>query len=500
MNIVYLFILLAVLMVILVYIDKKSVQKTEHFTMNSMPANFIVQADDQFECFYNGQQVSSGSGWNQTFRFTINGVSSGSKIYFGVTNYSGPGSLRVQFTYGSQTYYSDQFNVRCLGKQPTPNGQIIGNRYMGCFRDGGSRDLPLYVGYMSSDQCMMTAVNQNVPYYGLQYGGQCFLGNSYGRYGSADNCNMGCYTNGQELCGGNWANQVYSINQAPETTVVSSQNNPAFDSRAKALWVNTGDNGIGRYLFELTMPNTDKLEFCPNPDYDEFNPAGCLNARTTANCSSSVLPNYIALDQKCGRLYNKEDQDKFYMIMNKLFKFVYTIDQSESKTTKTIETTGEMNTNSGGNNCLLYNTNTSKIKTQIKMTDKAFMNRLKAKSLAPPKQGYSSGSLYLNEFLQTNFRMLELLKIIGDKIKYPMDPKQMIEEQIVLPDSPLYYALVKESLRYSKNHRDQLSQLFTDSYNKTYLLARIIVGTPTISAECNCLGLSFEGTQQCVPC
>lgn len=493
--------LLIVLFFVLFIINKLSPSNNiEHFSQ-SQPVSMVVMADNEFQCYYNGVQVGSGNQWNNTFRFTINNVTPNSKIFFGVNNTGGPGGIRLQFTYGGNTYYSDLSNMRCLGKQPTPNGTIIPNRFLGCFTDSGSRDLPWYVGNMSRDQCMNYANSQNMPFYGLQNGGQCFLGNSYGRYGFANNCNTQCWFNGNENCGGTWANQVYAVNQTPETIIVSSNNNPNFDTRAQTIWVNSGDTfAQGRWLFELTIPSTDKLDFCPDIDYEEFNPAGCINARTTAQCRSSVLPNYNASTQRCAKLYNKDDSDKFFMVMNKVFKFVYKIDSSETNVEKTINATRNIQSTTN-NNCLVPNTTTNtQMTTQIKMTDAAFVNRLKAKSLSPPRQGYSSGSLYLTEFLETNFKMLELLKIIGDNIKYPMDPTQLIENQLVLPDSPMYYGLVKESLKYSKNHRNQLSEIFMNIYNRTYNLARIIINTPTIANECNCLGLSFVGSQQCVPC
>ena len=39
---------------------------------------------------------------------------------------------------------------------------------------------------------------------------QCFCGNSYGVYGLSANCNMQCKGNPNEICGGTWANSVYS--------------------------------------------------------------------------------------------------------------------------------------------------------------------------------------------------------------------------------------------------------------------------------------------------
>ena len=46
---------------------------------------------------------------------------------------------------------------------------------------------------------------------GLQYASHCFCGNEYDRYGAYDNCNMACAGDGNKICGGGWANQVYRI-------------------------------------------------------------------------------------------------------------------------------------------------------------------------------------------------------------------------------------------------------------------------------------------------
>ena len=48
---------------------------------------------------------------------------------------------------------------------------------------------------------------------GLQYASHCFCGNEYDRYGAYDNCNMACAGDGNKICGGGWANQVYRIGE-----------------------------------------------------------------------------------------------------------------------------------------------------------------------------------------------------------------------------------------------------------------------------------------------
>lgn len=83
----------------------------------------------------------------------------------------------------------------------------------GCFKDSKKRDLPKYHGYTNDKKsCAKKAYTAGHRMFGLQYRGQCFSGNSYGRYGKANNCNTKCrYGNKKDNCGGGWANKVYEI-------------------------------------------------------------------------------------------------------------------------------------------------------------------------------------------------------------------------------------------------------------------------------------------------
>jgi hypothetical protein len=99
--------------------------------------------------------------------------------------------------------------------QPTPK-----IAYLGCFKDQGNpsstagRDLN---GLMRTDSAMTTEKCQQIcqasgyRYAGTQYSSQCFCGNSYGRSGTANNCNMRCNGNAGQICGGTWANSVYDL-------------------------------------------------------------------------------------------------------------------------------------------------------------------------------------------------------------------------------------------------------------------------------------------------
>ena len=106
---------------------------------------------------------------------------------------------------------------------------------MGCYRDSSTRDLPNWLltdfTSLSIESCITTCLNSDYPYAGVQAGYffsngcnywelktyyknfksyACFCGNSYGSQGTATNCNSPCSGNSNEICGGGWANSVYS--------------------------------------------------------------------------------------------------------------------------------------------------------------------------------------------------------------------------------------------------------------------------------------------------
>ena len=84
---------------------------------------------------------------------------------------------------------------------------------LGCFKDNQGRDLDgfSFVGIMNAKICSETCRSKGFKYAGTQYSEQCFCGNSYGKYGKADNCDMPCKGHEGEICGGTWANTIYKV-------------------------------------------------------------------------------------------------------------------------------------------------------------------------------------------------------------------------------------------------------------------------------------------------
>ena len=59
--------------------------------------------------------------------------------------------------------------------------------------------------------CVAGCKSRNFTYAGVQDGGECFCGNSYGKYGEVPQteCNLACQSDDSETCGGQWRNSVY---------------------------------------------------------------------------------------------------------------------------------------------------------------------------------------------------------------------------------------------------------------------------------------------------
>ena len=85
--------------------------------------------------------------------------------------------------------------------------------YVGCYTDSSTRALPneLISSGATVESCLAAAQAADYAYAGVQYGGQCFAGNTLGITKVSDSsCNMPCSANSSEVCGGTWLNSIYS--------------------------------------------------------------------------------------------------------------------------------------------------------------------------------------------------------------------------------------------------------------------------------------------------
>jgi hypothetical protein len=94
------------------------------------------------------------------------------------------------------------------------SGDLSGRRYVGCYKDTSTRDLN-GKAVMDSNSMTVASCDQicsGFKYFGVQYGSQCFCGNTMGTYGAASDsdCSNKCQGNNNEMCGGTWRNSIYA--------------------------------------------------------------------------------------------------------------------------------------------------------------------------------------------------------------------------------------------------------------------------------------------------
>ncbi|HTP27063.1 MAG TPA: WSC domain-containing protein, partial [Anaeromyxobacteraceae bacterium] len=99
---------------------------------------------------------------------------------------------------------------------PTPTSAP----YDGCYTDSATRALgsELISSGATVETCVAAAQAKGFSYAGLQYGGQCYAGNTLGYTKVADSqCTSPCTANSSEICGGSWLNSIYSTTITPPT-------------------------------------------------------------------------------------------------------------------------------------------------------------------------------------------------------------------------------------------------------------------------------------------
>jgi hypothetical protein len=72
-------------------------------------------------------------------------------------------------------------NVFKLVKKEVKFVSIMGEKYVGCYKDTGNRDLSDYLSKSTSPtDCYKLATSKGYKYAAMQYGQHCFGSNSYG--------------------------------------------------------------------------------------------------------------------------------------------------------------------------------------------------------------------------------------------------------------------------------------------------------------------------------
>jgi hypothetical protein len=135
--------------------------------------------------------------------------------------------------------------------------------YIGCFREAYSKEFTHYLGkytgnYMTNDatlfSCRARALDAGYAYIGLQNGGECWAGNSYGMYGrdTSSACSYAC-ADGAE-CGSGKHNSVYTTNPMFGSALAYSQE-MLFNSSTQVSNAGTGYIGCFTDSYSRDLSN-----------------------------------------------------------------------------------------------------------------------------------------------------------------------------------------------------------------------------------------------------
>ena len=115
-----------------------------------------------------------------------------------------------------------------------------------------------------------------------------------------------------------------------------------------------------------------------------------------------------------------------------------------------------------------------------------------------PSPEYTTSSKYVSKFVFTNYKLVVLLKIIAEKLEYPVDEQQITADGVVIPNTAMYYNLIRKGVMYSKT--DAIKLQFDRYYKDVFLYARLISETPMMVRTCDCIEGSVNNNQKCAPC
>jgi hypothetical protein len=87
----------------------------------------------------------------------------------------------------------------------------MGLSYLGCFKDNNNRDMTGIPGVDSPEACFKAVREKGYEFAAMQFGSQCFGGNTVGKYGDRPDkeCNKECSKEKGMKCGDGWRNSVW---------------------------------------------------------------------------------------------------------------------------------------------------------------------------------------------------------------------------------------------------------------------------------------------------
>jgi len=303
---------------------------------------------------------------NKVYKFVIPNFNFGDRllIYYKNSQYSG--YIGGHIRWNGRDYPTTDENFSVLSVETSTdkgiNNFVQAGRRVGCYRDGPDRRLVNYLGKgFTHEQCRDKAIEMDYPYYGLQYGGECFIDKDLDRatsYGKIDESNCLMKDNSKpfsnQQLGGNWANDLYNTFESPKFRMCSLVNTiKATDSannlllgihkNARILKLEQGANCENSEL-EWTKDNKKygfvevewkpldppEISFCSDPDFTEFYPVGCSDPTSKRNCDSTVNKGFKSDNNLCKNKYNVSyndyDNPDFYKMVSEAWQIINTDD------------------------------------------------------------------------------------------------------------------------------------------------------------------------------
>ena len=368
----FIFIFLLVIIIIGIYQYRKTIvvedniEKFSNFTAYGVPKNpnrntayVSVICDDHLHIYHDKGGLAATEGvspWKHTkrvgtarccgrmYKIAIPGFSYGDKIMFYNLNTGGPGYWAGQVYFDGKLIPCNSSTVKAESYQGPNDTYYKMGKYIGCYRDMPSRRLP-YWGLSTGtyEQCQELAKRRGHPYFGTQYGGECWTGTDINRARSGGRANC---TSMRSRFGGTarwtqpyglgnpWTQAIYSANEVFQISHGWNFSNRwyrnasgggytrfrsgvyAIKPRVAGGWRQFPLNRWQMYSFTMPKP-AGRIEFCPDKYYTEFNPAGCRDPSSAYTCSRTAYrPNYVPKRSMCQNKYdisgNKYENKDFY--------------------------------------------------------------------------------------------------------------------------------------------------------------------------------------------
>lgn len=223
----------------------------ECYCSNTLPSSAAAQGDCSMVC--NGDLTSYCGGSNRLSVWTIAGSST-------TTTTTIVSSTTTVSTSKSTTASS-------TSQAASPSIAISGGTYLGCYMDSTSaRALSGYYNSANTqtlNSCAAAAVQNSYKYFGVEYSGECFAGNTIAASSGpgSPNCNMACYGNSSQICGGPNALSMF------QNTKYVDAGNKATISVASGSWTYQGcwtDSTSSRALSGYSYSNATgmSIEMC----------------------------------------------------------------------------------------------------------------------------------------------------------------------------------------------------------------------------------------------